>query len=100
MHGTNYEPMFQLEQWIERTRIPDFDKALAEAAAPPPPLPSDNVTLPPLTDKQAVMTKPLDAPGFTQVGQAAPPVQPPEPPPVTEEDRLGGPVLPDDEIPF
>lgn len=27
MYGVNYEPMFELRQWVERSKIPDFDHA-------------------------------------------------------------------------
>lgn len=36
MHGTNYEPNFQLQTWVDRNRVPAFDEALAKAVAPPP----------------------------------------------------------------
>ena len=41
MYGTNYEPLFQIGSWIDRAKLPDFDKHLA---APP-----GNGPMPPMT---------------------------------------------------
>lgn len=35
VHGTNYEPMFQLTSWVDRNRVLAFDEELAKAAAVP-----------------------------------------------------------------
>lgn len=34
-YGVNYEPQFELQTWIERTRIPDFDKQVEKPIMPP-----------------------------------------------------------------
>jgi hypothetical protein len=36
-YGVNYEPQFQLQTWVDRSRIPDFDKHLESAPKAPPP---------------------------------------------------------------
>jgi hypothetical protein len=36
-YGVNYEPLFQLHSWIDRAKVPEFDEALSEDTATPPP---------------------------------------------------------------
>lgn len=34
-YGTNYEPLFALKGWVERSRVPEFDEPVRTAVVPP-----------------------------------------------------------------
>lgn len=46
-YGTNYEPQFDLAQWVERSKVPAFDEHAASAPPPPPPADDYNELNPP-----------------------------------------------------
>lgn len=92
MHGTNYEPNFQLQTWVDRNRVPAFDEALAKAVQTPDQFPPPGVT--------------KGMPDMNAHGPDPRTVLPPPDPhaPLSQGPQGGGGYVPsqdvDDEIPF